>query len=152
MYFNFQCVILILFFYRDLNLAGNPIQRIPKGGFEFVPQLVKLDLSRCQLVEIDPQAFAHLKLLESLKISSNRLTSLNNHTVSDNLSCRIHSYTYTYAYNMQSLLTCVRGSVCSDHLFSGFISNKSHSNFADTHQLIIYCYFVCVSAKLLLFL
>lgn len=74
--------LVVLVSHRDLNLAENPIQRIPRGGFEFVPQLVKLDVSRCQLVEIDPQAFAHLKLLESLKISSNRLSSLDNYTVS----------------------------------------------------------------------
>lgn len=69
-------------YYRDLNLAGNPIARLKDASFQHVSQLVKLDLSRCQLVHIEDQAFAHLQILETLKLNSNNLTLLNNATVS----------------------------------------------------------------------
>ena len=67
---------------RELYLPGNPITQLRNGAFEFVPQLVKLDLSRCQLTTIDDFAFSHLSLLESLKINNNKLTALSSTTVS----------------------------------------------------------------------
>ncbi|OXA38001.1 Leucine-rich repeat-containing protein 4B [Folsomia candida] len=65
----------------DLNLGGNPIKRLKNGAFRFLPQLVKLDLSRCQVSDVEDQAFAHLAILETLKLNSNLLPILSNYTV-----------------------------------------------------------------------
>ncbi|XP_037071188.1 leucine-rich repeat-containing protein 24-like [Pollicipes pollicipes] len=66
---------------RELKMANNAIQRVEADTFSAVPGLVKLDLSDCQIFEVDPAAFDPLDILESLKISGNRLQALPERTV-----------------------------------------------------------------------
>jgi len=74
-------MLLVLFCCRDLSLSGNPLGVIENGALQYISQLVKLDLSRCQIVKIEDFVFTPLTLLESLKINSNQLTGLSNATV-----------------------------------------------------------------------
>ncbi|KAJ1635215.1 hypothetical protein T492DRAFT_836248 [Pavlovales sp. CCMP2436] len=61
---------------RVLRLGGNEVARLARGCFEAQRHLLELDLSRCRLRAIDPDALAPLISLIELRLDENALRSL----------------------------------------------------------------------------
>ncbi|XP_078681609.1 uncharacterized protein LOC144916354 [Branchiostoma floridae x Branchiostoma belcheri] len=67
----------------DLLLAGNPINKIPTGAFSNLPKLPALDLSYCQITNIQPAAFSNLPKLTGVLLLKNRIENIQTGTFSN---------------------------------------------------------------------
>ena len=75
-------------FLMVLSLAGNPIRRIAGNQLANLKYLQSLDLSACQIFEVEPAAFADLRGLHWIKLDNNLLEQLSPATDFPNMTIK----------------------------------------------------------------